>query len=146
MFSYYNDLSTEEALDALEVTENVEDASFLLLYFAIYRQNHYKDLLGLKFNPDIFKDKLINALNDNSPIGNPRRKYLAWHIWTLLREQPQEFEKITPWIDKLINGPYASEIVGKVQLIISEHIKNQPITCIRWYEEILKKCEIDKRS
>lgn len=138
IFSYYKDLSTEEAEKVLEALITYEDAGALFIYFGVYRQNHYSDH-PVEFNGERFRRKLESIISDTSAQNLKIRENIAWHFWKIVNENPGEFLKIKPFIDIFLHRNYRGEIYYYIEHIINDCIKLYPEVCISWYELLLKK-------
>lgn len=112
VFSNIRDLSTNEAKQVLEFFEKkeVDDAYFLYIYFAEYREKQYKDI---PFNSAYFKEKL-RTLCKTTNIFRPK---IAWEFWRMAdketRDNKNQFGKIEGYW-KLLFNDYQKEVFNNL--------------------------------
>ena len=136
VFRYYQDLSTNEAeqvLDALKITDESAD---LFIYFGIYRQMHYWNQ-NVEFNAEKLSSILKSLIKDRRKKTSGLRLNIAWHFRKILDDTPQEFNAIKSYIDLFLEHPYEMHLFMDIEVIIIKSIKNDPGTCIQWYNLLL---------
>ncbi len=138
VFAYYKDLSTRETEKVLNALKTTDEAAGLFVYFGIFRQKHYKDQ-NIEYNGQKLEEKLKEIIKSNKKDYQKLKENIAWHLWKILDENRNEFEKIRPYIDLMLKQPYQRNIYAHIERIISDWIKDKPDVCIQWYKQMLYK-------
>ncbi len=151
VFHYFKELTTEETKEVLNKLEKADDYETLLLYFAIYREKHFKEEKYNKeirdYNPTYAKKKLEETiLNDDNGLLN-LRSGIAWNIWKILSEDEKELETLIPLIDSFLTSPYDGHLFHNFERIVEEYIDKFPEKSITWFIQIIKaaKLYLDKK-
>lgn len=140
VFYYFKDLTTGEAMEVLEYLKDAEESGTLYIYFAIFRERHYKNADGTDkrgFDATSFKKQLEQAI----AVGNnvKLKSEIAWNFWSILKDKPSELQILKPYIELFFRQPYQREIYGRLQMIIKECIHIDPDICIEWFKQFLAK-------
>jgi hypothetical protein len=151
IFDFFKDLTTEEAKFILDNLINSDEGFRLLVYYAFYREKHYKKdsdigkVMG-KINPGIFsysstyaKDKLNEVSLDKENKYAKLRSHLAWQCWRILDESPKEFEQLEQLLDNLFKSPYNKETFSNLFHIIEEKYGDQAKQCHVWLMDYIRK-------
>jgi len=92
VFSYYKDLSTEEADEVLNTLKITNESAGLFVYFGIFRQRHYKDQ-HIEFDGKKFENKLWEIIKSNTEDNIELKERISCHFWQISKENKDEFEK-----------------------------------------------------
>jgi len=138
VFSYYNDLSTEEADEVLNLLKITSESARLFVYFGIFRQRDYKDQ-HIEFDGKKFETKLREIIKSNTEENIELKERISLHFWQILKENKDEFEKIRPYIELFLKQPYQKDIYSNIEHIINETIRDKPDVCIEWYKQMLSR-------
>lgn len=142
IFSYYKDLTTEEALRVVKVLKNTETSASLFIYFAMFRERHYKDQ-NMDFDSSPFVVELDSILAGTDDEFRALRVNIAWNLWKLLSEEPNEFPNVKKFIDILVSRqPYSRDLFTNMEMIIEDHVSTHPDECINWFDNMLDKIEL----
>lgn len=130
VFYYVKDLTENESTFVLENLINIHEVASLLVYYALFREGHYKkgqeagDIFG-KITPEIFHyssnkaNQLLEKVITNSSYTYLRNQ-IAWQYYQILREVPGEFCRLVSYIDKLFTLPFDRELYSKLELILED--------------------------
>ena len=138
VFTYYKDLSTEEAEQVVDTLKITDEAAGLFVYFGIFRQRHCKDQ-PIEYNGEILQEKLKEMIKNKKNEFLQLRTSIAWYLWKILNKNPDEFEAVKPYIDLILEQSYERNIYSYIERIIKDWIKDKPNICIRWYKQMLFK-------
>lgn len=155
IFSYFKDLTTEEAKLVLEKISVVDQSMPVLIYFAIYRLLHYKK--ETKFGKKVsFIDKKIldyspKGTTDllNKIIVSRSKKYLvhkstiAWNFWKILEEDKKQLPLLENWVDLLICSGSLNIVLTHITRIIDDVSEYNFNKSLEWYEKSLTKLKAD---
>jgi hypothetical protein len=147
VFSSFKDLSTEEAKFVLDNLDIDEDIGVLLIYFAIYRKNHYKkgDEFGDKFgdiSPDIWEydsryaETKLRGLICKNEEGRQIQN-IAWNFWKLTKDNPSQFEVLKVWYDLLFDQSMNFTLFSYLESILEDNIATHPDDCKKWIKQLL---------
>lgn len=136
VFAYYKDLSTSEAEQVLDSLKITEESGHLFIYFAIFRERHYKDL-KVEYNPEGFKKKLEEIILNRDDRFCSLRAVIASSFWKILENDRNEFEVISPYIDLFLDEPYERNVYMYLENIIRDWIERKPDICVPWYKKML---------
>lgn len=142
IFYYFKDLSTNEAVEVVNRLKSSDESAPLFIYFAIFRERHYKNPDGTDkkgFNPKPLQSKLIEIITSEDQKYINLQGSIAWNFWKLLQEQPEEFSIIKPYIDLFLKRTYRKNYYDDIERIIEDWIEREPEICIAWFEELIKK-------
>ncbi|GFP32987.1 hypothetical protein HKBW3S42_01298, partial [Candidatus Hakubella thermalkaliphila] len=145
VFYYFQDLTTEEALEVLERLKITDESAPLFIYFGIFRQRHYKNQDGRDkkcFDPKRLKKNLEEIIKNNDDQYTNLRGSIAWNFWKLLSKNPDEFDAISPYISLFLEQPYRKNIYDDIARIIKEWIEKKPEKCTPWFEKLLSNIAI----
>lgn len=133
VFYYVKDLTTDETIFILKKLLSAPESDALLVYFALFRERHYQkgqeagDILG-GINPEIFnydpskvQELLKVSITDSK--NNFLREQLAWQFWKILKDVPEEFCNLVPWINLLFQVSYNKTLFSNLEMILED-----------WYE------------
>ncbi|GAG55295.1 unnamed protein product, partial [marine sediment metagenome] len=140
VFGYYKDLSTNEAEQALKALQISKESSGLFIYFAIFREKHYKNQ-PIKFNAERFRAWLADIIKAEKKIYIPLRENVAWHFWRILDEDLSKFDYLRSYIDLLIRQPYHKSTHYYNEKIIETCFTKHPDICLLWYMTVLDQVE-----
>jgi len=138
VFSYYKDLSTEEAEQVLDTLKITDESASLFIYFAIFRQRHYKDQ-NIEYNSQKLEEKLKEILQNQNDEYSQLQAKIVWYFWKILEQYKNEFETIKQYIDLVLEQPYQKDIHVNIAQIVSDWIEEQPSVCIQWYNKLMSK-------
>lgn len=139
LFSVLRDLNTQEAREVLESLKDSRDAAALYVYFGIFRKYHFKDENGeykVPFDSTVLEGLLNEAIHnfeDNPELTNG----IAWQITKIVRDTPDQFDKVEPWIDQLLSLPYQSYIEKDLERILPKVFEIKPEVAVRWSEQLI---------
>lgn len=148
VFYYYQDLTTEEALEVLNELKHVSESAPLFIYFALFRERHYKKTNGLDkkgFKPKNLKKKLKSIIRDKKE-SLDLKGTIAWNFWKLLNEESKEFKTVKSYIDLFLELPYEKVYCNNIFRIIEDWIDRKPDICIVWFIEIIKKVMVEVKT
>jgi hypothetical protein len=123
VFVWIRDLNDEEAGEVLctllekAPEEAADDISQLLIYFAIFRKDHFPEL-GT-FDSEQFS-KLLSEHISRGP--NAIRAHITWLMWKLLEGEEMEFTQAGSYVTAVPDGPYDSSTFHHFYQIIAKHI------------------------
>ena len=149
-FSYYRGINEKQAKEVLDNLGHIDESALLLIYFTIYRKNHF----GGNFNPKkpidfetLLEDEIKNGRK------NLRRK-LAWHFWIIADDELKQVEKLGRYITTLSKSPYDRQVFGNLDRLIEVVFEKRKYARLatEWFEDDLngrlkwtkKKVEEDK--
>jgi len=93
-------LRTVKQLLSIDRSEATSDISWIMIYFAFYRENKFKQLDP--FKPDDFRSLLKDKLTN----GNGHfRATAADHFKVILGRNEIEFDTLVPYLEAMVNGP-----------------------------------------
>ena len=84
---------------AIDQSEAASDISWMMIYFAFYRENHFKQLA--LFNPVNIRDLLMDQLANGS---GHFRATAANHFKAILGRNEIEFDAVVPYLEAMLNG------------------------------------------
>lgn len=141
VFNYFKNLTTNEAKEVLDKLEKADDYQVLLLYYAIFRDRHFKEAKYPKdvrsYNPAYAKEKLEKTILNNEPSLLNLRSSLAWNIWKILSEDEKEFKTLSPLIDKFLSTPYDNHLYHNFERIVEDHIEKHTSKSIDWFMKVI---------
>jgi hypothetical protein len=140
VFYYFKDLTTSEALEVLEYLKDAEESGTLYVYYAIFRERHYKNADGTDkrgFDSTSFKRQLEQVIeaDDNLKL----KSQIVWNFSSILKDGPSELQTCKPYIELFFQQSYQREIYDRLQMIIKECIDIDPDICITWFQQLLAK-------
>lgn len=142
IFHYYRDLTTDEVKKVFDDLFNADDFDALLVYFAIYRENHFKEDKYPEdvrnYDSDYAKERLEEVVLSEDPVLLNLRSGIAWNIWKILSEGEGEFDKLSVWIDKFFTTKYDNHLFHNFERIIEDHIDNKTGKCLEWFVMLVK--------
>lgn len=142
IFHYYRNLTTEEVKEVLDSLFNADDFDALLVYFAIYRENHFKENKYPEdvrnYNPAYAKKILEEVVLSEDPELLNLRSGIAWNIWKILSEGESEFDKLSVWIDKFLTTKYDNHLFHNFERIVEDHISSKTSKCLEWFTKLVK--------
>src|SRR3989344_865188 len=142
IFHYFRDLTTEEAKEVLSKLESADDYEALLLYFALFRQRHFKEdkynPRVRNYNPEFAQRKLEDVILSNDGGLLNLRSGIAWNIWKILSEDGKEFETLKPLINKFLSTPYDNHLYHNFERIVEDHLDKHSDECIDWFSKITR--------
>ena len=105
----------------------------MLIYYALYRQNHYSEL-G-EFDATYFKNLLFERLKLK---GTKKQSELLRHLWLIIKEEPKEFPKLAGYLTSAIGFIDLKKSIWIFIIIIKEMIDYDVAfsTCLKWLEQI----------
>lgn len=140
VFAYYKDLSTREAKEVLETLKISRDSAGLFLYFALFRNKHYRDQ-NIEFNPKEFSLLLNQTISDNSPERDELRAEIAWLIWKLLSENNVSIAQVESYINTFLEQPYNCSIYENLEMVLNEIVLKSPSVSLCLFKKFLFKLE-----
>jgi len=127
VWGWIGDLGAEEATEVIErlsgvgETNGVHNRCGLLLYFALFRENHFADLP--RFDSETFKDHLHQELRD----GERRfRVSLMWQMAGGAESKTYPYEIIRPYLTSFVSGEYHDAAFLHLRRICEVHLKDYP--------------------
>ncbi|MCC7570311.1 hypothetical protein KO465_03115 [Candidatus Micrarchaeota archaeon] len=142
IFHYYRNLTTKEVKVVLDSLFDADDFEALLVYFALYRDKHFKDEKypeSVKnYDPTYALEKLEEVVLSNNPDLIDLRSGVAWNIWKILSEDTDEFDRLSCWIDKFITTEYNSHLFHNFERIIEDYLDKRPDKCLEWFIKIVE--------
>lgn len=142
LFYYFRDVTTKEAFEILENLDKAEEFETLLIYFAIFRQRHFKESKYpsevQNYDPKLARKMLKEKIGDISKANRNLRGGIAWNLWKILSENESEFDTISPWIDEFMKYPYETRLFHNFERVIEEWFNRKPEKCIEWYTVVVK--------
>lgn len=139
LFLYHKDLNTEEALEVLDRLKSIEDTAPLFIYFGIFRKRHFKNPDGSDkrgFDATLPAAKLNGVIVNTSGVYKHLQSHIAWNFWRILRDKPEEFPELKPWIDLFFESqPYERSLFTDLRMIIEDWVEKEPEICLRWFEK-----------
>lgn len=137
VFHYFKDLNTKEALDVLSKLSQARDAAVLFVYFGIFRERHFKD--KIEFDSKPLRNKLKETILKEDEEEADLRGSIAWNFWHILKETPDEFNTLKPYLDLFFSLPYNKRYYSSLERIIEEWIQRKPEICIPWFITMIQK-------
>lgn len=137
VFHYFKDLNTKEALDVLSKLSQARDAAVLFVYFGIFRERHFKD--KVEFDSKPLRNKLKETILKDDEEEVDLRGSIAWNFWHILKETPDEFNTLKPYLDLFFSLPYNKRYYSSLERIIEEWIQRKPEVCIPWFITMIQK-------
>lgn len=142
IFYYFRELTTEEAREVLNRLEKADDYEALLLYFALFRQRHFKEEKYSRkireYNPEFAKTKLERIILSHDKSLLNLRSGIAWNIWKILSENDKEFEILSPLVDKFLTTPYDNRLYHSFERIVEDQLERHTDKCLDWFVAIIK--------
>jgi hypothetical protein len=136
VFYYYKDLSTTESLQVLNTLKGTYNLGPLFIYFGIYRKNHFKNQL-INFNAKRLEKELINTIKSKDEENQGLRKEIIWEFWKILKEAPQEFNTIRPYIDLFLQERNERDVYNFIIHIIEDWIARETKINTDWFKQVL---------
>ncbi|MCJ7804317.1 hypothetical protein MUP35_01090, partial [Patescibacteria group bacterium] len=155
IFSYFKDLTTEEADLVLNKICCVDQAMPVLIYFAIYRSLHYQTDTELGNKVTKVDKKILDYSSGNSInllkkiIKSRDKKYrecqrtIGWNLWKILEEDKDQLKNLKSWIDLLIASASFRNALPHLLRIIDDVSDYDLGESISWYKQALKKFRTD---
>ncbi len=133
IFEFLRNISFDQAKNVFSVIDKVPESAFLLIYYALYRQNHYSEL-G-EFDATYFKNLLFERLKLK---GTKKQSELLRHLWLIIKEEPKEFPKLAGYLTSAIGFIDLKKSIWIFIIIIKEMIDYDVAfsTCLKWLEQI----------
>jgi hypothetical protein len=135
VFAYYKDLSTEEVEQVLNALKITEESAGLFVYFAIFRQKHYKDQ-PINYNNQKFEKMLKEMISDKNGYLKLQEN-IAFYLWKAYEENPNVIYEIKPYIELILEQPYLKQVYEYIIKIVKDCIESEPDLCTQWYKHIL---------
>jgi hypothetical protein len=135
VFAYYKDLSTEEVEQVLNALKITEESAGLFVYFAIFRQKHYKDQ-PINYNNQKFEKMLKKMISDKNGYLKLQEN-IAFYLWKAYEENPNVIYEIKPYIELMLEQPYLKQVYEYIIEIVKDCIESEPDLCTQWYKHIL---------
>ena len=141
VFHHFKDLTTSEVKGVLDALEQADDYDAILLYYAVFRQRHFKeaqyDKMIREYDPTYAKSKLEKIiLSKNKELLN-LRSGIAWHIWKILSEEEGEFITLSPLIDRFLTTSYDNHLYNNFERIVEDCVDSYPDKCLDWFGIII---------
>lgn len=137
IFYSYKDLCTEEAIYVLDTLKNSPDVAGLFIYFGLYRENHYKDH-PVEFDGEKLNIKLRSIIEDKEEGARHLQAGFAWIFRDILKNNPEDFKIIKPYIDLLLKLPYERDLYHNIQYFLQEWVQRETELCITWFSLMLE--------
>ncbi len=138
VFSHFRDLDESEAKIVLKEFEGVPDASFLFIYFAIYRKEQYEE--RGPFDSKEFEDILTSHIKDPS---SEIRANIALQFWRHIDKSFDYYGKYKRFIFQFFEGIYDLKTFQNLLLII-ERILSRGDLFDEGYELFHKHLNLEK--
>lgn len=151
ILQFFKDLNTEEVNFIIEKLLDSENGMVLLVYYALYKENHYKKdsevgKILMEIDPNILEYSPIDAQKKLEEISlDKENKYanfrgqLAFQCWRIIEDVPDEFEHLKHLLDNLFNSFYAKNAFLDLFRIIEKNYELHPEQCHKWLMIYLKK-------
>jgi len=151
ILNFFKDLNTGEVQFIIEKIVNSEEGMVLLMYYALYKENHYKkdsdvgsiieklDPNILKYNPTFAQNRIKLISLDKANIYAKLRSQLAFQCWRILKDIPTEFDNLESLISNLFNSPYDKNTFSNLFHILEENYEYKPNYAHGWLMLYLKK-------
>jgi hypothetical protein len=107
VFYYFRDLNTSEAIEVLERLKNEEDSGALYFYFGIFRSRHFKEV---PYDGALVEKLLYEEIAGTTDRAARIRKEIAYHLFHLAKETPNEALALKRLVESLINYSSLTEI------------------------------------
>jgi hypothetical protein len=62
---------------------------------------------------------------------------VAWNLWKILKDTPDQFEILNEWIDMLFALPINFSVNPYLEFILEDNINKHPEECKKWLEVFL---------
>ncbi len=153
ILNFFKDLNTEEVKFVIEKLIDSKNGMILLLYYALYRENHYKkdSDVGktlLKINSDILNysptyayKKLEEISLDKANEFSKYRNQLSFQCWRILDDQPNEFGHFEHLLNNLFNSVYDKDTFSNLFRVIEKNYELHPEQCHTWLMIFLSKMD-----
>jgi hypothetical protein len=145
VFSYYKDISADEAINVLETLKITTDSASLFVYFGVFRIKHFTDS-EMNFDGTKIRSYFLDTLEDDNPILRDLQGSITWQIWKILEDNKNEFDTLKEYIDMLSRKPYWPSVVHNIEFIINDWINDKPDYCIQWFQNILDSISVYSQS
>lgn len=143
VFHYLKELTTDESKMVLEKLRLADDYEALLLYFAVYRERHFKedkyDKKIRAYDPSFAKKTLEGIIISDSTEYTNLRSGIAWNIWKILSEDDKEFDTLSPLVDKFLTTPYDNHLYHNFERIVEDQMEKHTDKCMEWFIQIIFK-------
>lgn len=140
LFGYLRDINEQEAEEAISLFLKLNqdyimrDLAALIVYFALFRHNDWKE--GFAFNPKVF----IETLKEKITSGDEHlRGSIAWHLWKVLDEKNLLYSDIRVYLLLFSESPYNYHVSSMLALSIEKIIKLAPEDAILLYRNEVRK-------
>ncbi len=137
VFYSYKDLCTEEAIYVLDTLKNSPDVAGLFIYFGLYREKHYQDY-PVEFDGNKLNIKFRNMIEDNNEDVRHLQAGFAWTFREIVKDNPEDFKIIRPYVDLLLKLPYERRLYHNIQYFLQEWVQFEPEICIDWFNIMLE--------
>lgn len=138
IFYYFKDLDTKEAIKVLDKLKISSEAAPLFLYFGVFRKRHYKNI---PFDPSPLEQRLKSIITEKDDKYIDLKGSIAWNIWRVLEENPNEFEALKTYIDLFLTLPYNKRYYSSLDRVIEEWIEKKPEIVIDWFMKMLNELQ-----
>src|SRR5258708_10837384 len=151
ILDFFRDLTSEEFKFVLSKMISFEEISRLLIFFALYRDRHYKkdseagQVLGsinpliFNYSPEYAKDQLNTISLDKENRYASLRSNIVWQLWKILDDLPGEFDHLKDVLNNLFNSPYDKKVFKNLYHILDEEYEGETEQCHIWLIEYLNK-------
>jgi hypothetical protein len=127
VIAYIQDLEHNTAMRVvkqlltIDQSEAASDISWMVIYFALYRENQFKNLDP--FNPDDFRILLKDRITN----GNGHfRATTANHFKAILSRKDLEFETLVPYLEAMLKGDSNRVLNHHFYQIAAEQVATHP--------------------
>ena len=151
ILQFVKDLNTEEVKLIIESLIDSKDGMVLLVYYALYKENHYKKdsevgKILAKIDPNILEFSPIYAQNKLEEISlDKENKYadfrgqLAFQCWRIIEDIPAEFGHLEHLLDNLFNSTYDKKAFFDLFHVIEKNYELHSEQSHRWLMTYLDK-------
>ncbi|HSW97555.1 MAG TPA: hypothetical protein VLF89_07055 [Candidatus Saccharimonadales bacterium] len=153
ILQFFKDLNTEEVKFVIEKLIDSKNGMVLLVYYALYKENHYKKdsdvgRILFKINPNILNYSSEYSYNKLKQISIDKenryanyRLQLAFQCWRILNDETDEFKHLETLLDNLFNSPYEKKTFSDLFRILEKIYVLHIEQCHKWLMIYLSKLD-----
>ncbi len=102
-------------------------------YEPAFAQKLLSDILDKDVSEKKINQNLQNPIEDLETI----RSEISWQFWKIVKEQPEEFENLKPWISKLYDLPYETNLYHNLELMLLKITKLNRKLAFQWFKKLI---------
>jgi hypothetical protein len=114
----------------------LHDLAALVVYFALFRRNDWKD------EPAFDPTRFVAILKEQIVRGDVSiRASIAWHLWKVLQAAQLPYGELREYFLLFWEGPYEGGVVSMLALAVEEIVKASPEDAVQIFKRMVQKAK-----